>query len=139
MMADDNERFARWQSAARDQLGRTLNLTFGLTVAALGYWFFLLRDDGFRPGGTAKSLFLWSLLALGVSAVCALFCVVNRLWDVLGTARRVRGRPDAPTREKLDAIGRRTWALLYAHLITFAFGVLLLAVTLLLAYCHKLV
>jgi 4-hydroxybenzoate polyprenyltransferase len=138
-MADDNERFVRWQSAAREQLGRTLNLTFGLTVAAIGYWFFLLRDDGFRPGGTAKCLFLSSLLVLIVSAACGLFCVVNRLWDVKGTAKRVRGRPDAPTSDQLDAIGRRTWWLLYAHIVTFGLGVLLLAVTLLVAYCHKLV
>ncbi len=138
-MADDNERFVRWQSAAREQLGRTLNLTFGLTVAAIGYWFFLLGDDGFRPGGTAKYLFLSSLLVLFVSAACGLFCVVNRLWDVRGTARRVRGHPEAPTSDQLDAIGRRTWRLLYAHLIAFGFGMLLLAATLLVAYCHKLV
>lgn len=39
-----NERFQRWQKITIDQLGYALNLILTFTVAALGYWFVLLRE-----------------------------------------------------------------------------------------------
>jgi hypothetical protein len=81
-----------------------------------------------------------SLVALICSAVCGLLCVVNRLWDSRGTAKRARGDSTSgiASKENLDGMGRTTWVLFYSHLVTFALGVALLAVTLLLTGGGKL-
>ena len=130
------DRFQRWQKIAIDQLTYSLNLFLVLTVATLGYWFSLLRDEGFMPSDTAKC-FLWlSFLALAGSVICGLVCVVCRTWNFKGTARRARGsRCDVPTRDELRGLGHVTWGLLfYAHLVGFALGVGLLVVALFLTY-----
>ena len=130
----ETDRFQRWQKLAIDQLTYALNLVLVLTVASLGYWFSLLRDEGFMPSATAQS-FLWlSFLALAGSVICGLVCVVCRTWNFKGTARRARGRCDAPTRDELRGLGHLTWGLFYGHLAGFALGVILLAVTLFLTY-----
>ena len=131
---NETGRFQRWQKIAIDQLTYALNLFLALTIAVLAYWFSLLRDDGFMPGATAKCLMLLSLLALAVAGLCGLACVVLRLIDFRGTARRARGREDAPTRDELRGLGRLTWNLFYIHLAGFGVGVLLLSVALLLTY-----
>lgn len=133
-MDDDRERFVRWQKLSMDQLGYALNLFLTLTVAALGYWFLLLKDGDFRPGYTAKSFMILSLLALGLSAICGLACVVNRLRDFRGTAQRARNSDNHPELDGLRQLGRITWGLFYTHLGAFAAGVILLAVSLLLTY-----
>ena len=81
---------------------------------------------------------LFSLLALAVSALCGLACVVNRLHDFRGTAKRAKGVEDAPTRDELRGLGRVTWALFYVHLGFLTLGIGLLAVTLLLKFGSKL-
>ena len=91
---------SRWQKIAIDQLTYALNLFLVLTVATLGYWFSLLRDEGFMPAATGKCFMLLSCLALAGSVICGLVCVVCRTWDFKGTARRARGRCDAPTRDE---------------------------------------
>jgi len=140
-MAAENGRFQRWQKIAIDQLGYALNLLLTLTVAALGYWFVLLTNKEFIPGSSAKCIMVLSLLALGFSAICGLACVVNRLRDFRGTAKRARNdsSPETPTKEYLDGLGRATWVLFYSHIVSFALGVVLLATALLLTYGGKLV
>ena len=69
---NETDRCQRWRKIAIDQLTYALNLFLALTIAVLAYWFSLLRDDGFMPGGTANCLMLLSLLALAVSVVCGL-------------------------------------------------------------------
>lgn len=135
---NETGRFQRWQKIAIDQLTYALNLFLALTIAVLAYWFSLLRDDGFMPGATAKCLMLLSLLALAVSVVCGLVCVVLRLIDFRGTAQRARGKEDAPGRDELRGLGRRTWNLFYVHLVGFGVGVILLAIALLLTYGGRL-
>lgn len=140
-MAADGDRYQRWQKIAIDQLGYALNLILTLSVAALGYWFVLLTDHAFIPGSSAKCTMILSLLALGFSAFCGLACVVNRLCDFRGTAKRARNdsSPETPTEEYLDGLGRTTWVLFKFHLFAFALGVALLAIALLLTYGGKLV
>ncbi len=140
-MVAENDRFQRWQKITIDQLGYALNLVLALTIAVLGYWFVLLRDRDFAPGPSAKCLMLLSLLALSFSVVCGLGCILNRLGDFRGTAKRARddSSQDAPTKAHLDRLGRTTWVLFYSHLIIFALGVALLALALLLTYGRKLV
>jgi hypothetical protein len=137
-MAADDDRFERWQRVARDQLGYALNLLLTLTVAALAYEFALLRDTGFRPDPMGKALTKASLGALAAAATFGLFCVLTRLLDFRGTARRARGKPHAPSRDTLDQLGTLTWCLFYLQLITFATGILAIGVALLLTYGAKL-
>jgi hypothetical protein len=127
---NETDRFQRWQKIAIDQLTYALNLFLVLTVATLGYWFSLLRDEGFTPGAPAKCFMLFSFLTLAVSVICGLICVVCRTWDFKGTARRARGRDDAPTRDELRGLGHLAWGMFYVHLGGFALGVVLLAVAL---------
>lgn len=140
-MADGNNdrRFIRWQKIALDQLGYALNLLFALSIAALGYCFVLLRDKDFVPGSSAKCFLLAALLLLSISTISGFFCILNRLWDIRGTAQRARGSAEAPSTDELRELGRGTWRLFNCHAFTFALGVVSLAVTLLLAYGKKLV
>ena len=131
---NETTRVQRWQKIAIDQLTYALNLFLVLTIATLGYWFSLLRDEGFMPSATAKCFMLLSFLALAGSVVCGLVCIVCRTWDFKGTAQRARGKDDAPTHDELCGLGHVTWGLFYAHLVGFALGVVLLVVTLFLTY-----
>ena len=79
-------------------------------------------------------------VAMGLFSVTAGFvCVVTRLWNFRGTARRAHNHPQAPSKEALDGLGRITWLLFYFQLVTFALGVAALAMALLLTYGGKLV
>jgi hypothetical protein len=133
------DKFARWQKITIDQLGYALNLILTFTIAALGYCFVLLRDNGFVPRCPAKYTLLFSLLALAISALCGLATVLTRLSDFRGTAKRARKRADAPDAGYLNCLGRTTWVLFYVHLIAFAIGVAALATTILLTYGGKLI
>lgn len=128
-----------WRKIAIDQLGYALNLILLLTIAAVGYWFSLVRDDTFHPGSTAKCALLIALLTFAVSALSGLLCVFNRLHDFRGEARARSNHPEAPSRDRLRGLGRATWWLFYAQWATFLFGVLALAVALLLTYGGRLV
>lgn len=138
-MTTENDKFPRWQKITIDQFGYTLNLILTFTIAALGYWFVLLKDRDFAPASSAKCIMILSLLALAFSAICGIICAINRLWDFRGTAQRAHDNPEAPTKEHLDRLGRITWVLFYLQLSTFTLGVALLAVSLLLTYGGKIV
>jgi hypothetical protein len=142
--AEAGSRGTRWQQIAIDQLGYALNLILTFTIAALGYCFVLLKDKDFTPGSSAKCTLLLSLSAFAVSAICAMVCVVTRLLDFRGSARRARTRrarkgPNAPERQTLRILGRITWVCFWVQVSTFALGAAALAATLLLTYGGKLV
>ncbi len=126
--------FQRWQKITIDHLGYAQNLILTFTVAALGYWFVLLRDKEFTPSVAAKYMMRLALITLGVSAFSGLYSVVNRLWDFSGTARRARddSSPDAPSKAYLDKLGKITWGLFYCQIITFTLGMILMGIALLL-------
>src|ERR1700688_1549177 len=86
----NKERFLRWQRLALDQLGFTLNFVLTLTIAALGYIFALLKDKEFVPPHFAKCSLILSLVSLAIAAICGMWCTINQLRDVQGTARRIR-------------------------------------------------
>jgi len=138
-VAEENDRYPRWQKIAIDQFGYALNLTLTFTIATLGYCFALMKDNGFVPVSSAKCAMTLSLLALALSAVSGFTCVVNRLWDFKGTAKRARNDARAPSDDALDKMGKRTWILFYVQLGTFVTGLVALAVTLLLTYGYKLI
>jgi hypothetical protein len=136
---ETSRRFVRWQRIAIDQLTYAQNLTLTLTIAALGYWFVLLKDKDFSPGSSAKGAMLLSLIALAISAICGLVCVINRLRDFRGTSSRARGKEDAPDQDELRGLGDVTWRLFYTQLTGFAVGVVALGLAILLTAGGKLV
>ena len=134
----NRERFVRWQQIAIAQLGYTLNLILTLTIAALGYVFALLKDSDFKPGTSAKCALLLAVISLAIAGLSGLACVLNRLQDFQGTARRVRRKPDALSSRELRVMGSRTLTLFRTQLVFFGSGILALAVALLLTYGGKL-
>jgi len=121
-----------------DHLGYAQNLVLTFAVAALGYWFSLLRDREFVPGSSAKCGMLLSLISLSMSALSGIACVLTRLYDFRGTARRARGRQDAPSKGVLGLIGRATLTLFHVQYGAFIVGIAAIAVALLLTYGGKL-
>jgi hypothetical protein len=135
----NKERFIRWQRLALDQLGFTLNFVLTLTIAALGYIFALLKDKEFLlPSHFAKCSLILSLLSLAIAAICGMWCTINRLRDVQGTARKIRRAPDAPSSRELRVMGKRTWKLFYTQLWAFSVGIAFLVAALLLTFGGKL-
>src|SRR5437868_2221446 len=104
-MASEPNPFGRWQRIAMDQLGYVLNLFLTFTVAALAYWFTVVKDPRFAPSTLEKCLMIASFIGLAVAAVLGVLCVVNRLRDFRGTAQRASRKPDAPTEDRLRQIG----------------------------------
>jgi hypothetical protein len=134
----DKERFVRWQRLAIDQLSFTLNFILTLTIAALGYIFALLKEKEFIPSPCARYALILSLLSLAIAAVCGMWCTINRLRDVQGTARKLRKAVGAPSSRELRVMGKRTWKLFYTQLVTFSLGIAFLGTALLLTYGGKL-
>jgi hypothetical protein len=135
-LQDDN--FQRWQKILIDQLGYALNLVLTLSVAALAYWFQLLRDSDFKPSSTAKVWMIISFSGLALAAGSGLACVLTRLLDFRGTARRARNNPKAPMKGTLRLLGATTWTFFSGQLASFAVGIIALAVALLVTYGAKL-
>src|SRR6266478_3235429 len=115
-MPPQNERFVRWQKISIDHLGFCNNLILVLTIGALSYSLTLTQDKLFVAAArTARChlgivLFI-ALMALSLSVVSGLFCMLNRLRDFRGTAQRAKNSPEAPPREELDQMGKSTWIL----------------------------
>jgi len=96
VLGEHDDRCHRWRKIAIDQLFYTLNLTLTFTIAALGFWFALLKGKDFNPVSGAKSWMWASLAGLAISAFVGFICALCRLWDFRGTARRAcehLGRP----------------------------------------------
>lgn len=132
------ETFVRWQKITIDQLSYALNLIFTLTVAALAYWFSLLRDDKFTPVQSAKCAMVVSLCALSVAAIAGSACIFNRLRDFRNTAQRAANNENALSREDVRDIGRLTWGLFYCLLAGFGLGIFTLELAIFLTYGGKL-
>jgi hypothetical protein len=138
LSSEQQEKCQRWRKIAIDQLSYTLNLTLTFTIAALGFWFALLKDTGFTPASQAKCAFWVSLFALVLSVLVGFICALGRLWDFRGTARRACKYPKAQTKGELRELGDTTWVLFYLQLGAFGLGVVTLAAALLQTYGSKL-
>jgi hypothetical protein len=138
-MTEESDKCHRWRKVAIDQLGYALNLTLTFVIATLGYWFVLLKDKDFVPASSARSTMILSLGALAFSSLLGFICVVNRLRDFRGTARRACNHLKAPTKDELRDLGNLTWVMFRVHLVLFAIGAIALAIALLLTYGGKLV
>src|SRR5271167_2890547 len=134
-----SDKCQRWRKIAIDQLGYALNLILTFTIAALGYCFVLLKDKDFTLASSEKCTMILSLSALALSALCGVACVLTRLWDFRGTARRACNHPKAPTKDALRDLDNMTLVLFNVQLVAFAIGAITLGITLLLKYGSKLV
>jgi len=123
MAAEKNERFARWQKITIDHLGFCNNLILALAIAALSYSLSLAQNTTFIAARAARcylgTMLFIALVALALSIVSGLSCMLNRLHDFRGTAQRAKDSPDAPSKEELDQMGKLTWGLFYGQAWTF--------------------
>ncbi len=134
----DKEKCVRWRKIAIDQLGYSINLTLTFTVAALGFALTLLKEDSFRPVGGAKCLMLATFIALLLSVIFGYCCTLYRLRDFRGTARRACNHPEAPAKDELRDIGKRSLTLFKIQVVAFAIGIGSLTFSLALTYGWKL-
>jgi hypothetical protein len=133
-----SDKCQRWRKIAIDQLSYTLNLTLTFTIAALAFWFALLKDTNFTPMGNTKCLLWVSLVSLVASALFGFVCALFRLWDFRGTARRACNHSKAPSQGELRELGDTTWVLFYVQLTAFGIGVTTLGAALLVTYGNKI-
>ena len=128
-----NERFVRWQAILREHLSYSIGLVLTFSVAAFGYCFGLVRDQAFTPAaGLFRGMFWLSLFLLWTSLVLGGICILNRLGDFRGTAKRARGTDgDVPDKAYLDELGKLTWKLFTLQIIAFASGVTILGIVVL--------
>src|SRR6266403_5013819 len=122
-MAPQNERFVRWQKISIEHLGFCNNLILALTIGALSYSLTLTQDKTFVTARTARwylgAVLFIALVALSLSIVLGLFCMLNRLRDFRGTAQRAKDSLAAPSKEELNQMGKLTWTLFYGQSWTF--------------------
>jgi hypothetical protein len=133
-----DDRRQRWQKISLDHMGYTINPLLTLTVAAIGYWFTLLKDDTFKLGSTAKCAFLLSFIGLAIAGISAIVCIVARVYDFRWTARRAADHPQAPSQESVRTLDSLVRGSFVAQLVCFVLGVAALATALLLTYGAKL-
>ena len=140
-----NESFIRWQSITITQLGYTINLILTLTLASLGFGTALLINQNFIPTGGGKVTFLLSMLALIISVILGVICIINRLKDFRKTAKiaKLRGKPNQESyvnelRLSTKKLGANTWIFFYWQVGFLFLGVALLIVTIGLTYIEKL-
>jgi hypothetical protein len=135
-----NDRFVRWQAILREHLGYTINLFLTFSVAALGYCLSLIRDRSFTPTGFLLVIFWISVVSMWLLIFLGIVCVLNRLSDFRGTARRARLAASDPTQEKeyLDMLGGLTWRWFYGQTISFGIGATALGIVVLREYGQRL-
>lgn len=134
-----SERESRWQKAALDQRGYTLNLILTFTVAVIGYWFGLLRDDKFLPGRPAKCSLLIAGLFLALAAVFGFACALVRQWDIHATFRRASYHPKRRSRAFVRGLDCWVLWLFRLHVWSFLIAVAALATALWMTFGSKLI
>jgi hypothetical protein len=148
---DDNGSFLRWQRNTQAQLGYTIGLILSLTTASLGFAIVLLRRL-LNPLECVASVFVaLSIVVLVVSGAIAIVCTINRLCDFRQTTAIARDRekwvranePDIDgrlhdRRMETNTLGKRTWNLFWWQIGTFAFGVGILVIGILIEFVYVL-
>jgi hypothetical protein len=148
---EDNGSFLRWQSNTQAQLGYAIGLILSLTTASLGFAVVLLRRL-LNPLECVTSVFVaLSIVVLVASGAIAIVCTINRLCDFRQTTAIARDRetwqranePDIDgrlhdRRAETNKLGKRTWNLFWWQIGTFAFGVGMLVIGILLQFVYVL-
>lgn len=141
-MADD--RYNRWQGLGIAQLSVAIALISGLSVAGLGVGLSLLQKNEFLLVAP-KCVFVASLLLLLIAVLLSCGTVITRLLDFRLTARKVR-KDMKPNYDKPltifwlgpDGYGRATWGFFWCSCLTFLVGMVLLVVSIGVAYADRL-
>ncbi|WP_185232624.1 hypothetical protein [Teredinibacter franksiae] len=139
-----SDRFIRWQGYAISQLTFTLNMFFGLAVGGLAFSISILRDKEFVLTGCPKNIFLVSLMSLSVCVLVSCAAIVSRLFDFRYTASKIRSDDKAETEQsglykhKSSLLGRITWRLFWAQVITLSIGLVCMVVGVLSGYGAKI-
>ena len=128
-----SSRFIRWQEIRIRQLGFVNNVVLILSSATIG---FVVRSENLLT-----MLEKWGISSLLLSVVFGLFCAWIRLWDFRLTAQLARAPAGndcgcssinsciiCRVRHKLEELGECSWMLLRAQLFTFAIGISLTVV-----------
>ena len=137
------ERFVRWQGYTMGQLTFVLNMFFGLSVAALAFAFSLIKDKEFTLSSCPKLLFQIGVVSLCIAVFVSCAAVVSRLFDYRYTAQKVRadekeeGEESAVYKYKSSILGRLTWRLFWAQVVTMGLGLLGIFVGVLAAYGNR--
>jgi hypothetical protein len=135
----DRESYIRWQEIALVQLGYTINLLLTFAGVTLSFALKILIEPHTPFPCRARFLFYAAMLSLSLSVLAALGANVTRALDLRDTRRAARarmkdGKDHDKFHDKADCYGRWTWRLFFTQVPTFLVGVVLLGLSLLLAY-----
>jgi len=131
-MANNTERFVRWQGQTMAQLSVVLSLVGVLALGGLGLSFSLVQQLSFNPVGCYAIFFLVASFSFLVAALSSVAATITRLLDFRLTAKKVRnGAVEEPlTFFGTDAsgYGKATWRLLWSTLLFLTLSVVLLVI-----------
>ena len=152
---DLRERHRRYETLRREQLGYTLNLTFGLAAASVGFCaaYIVNKDSVFSCPGTC--FFLVATGAFIFAVGFGLFANYTRLKDFRLTAKTLKlkvEKLEEKDAQKIEGfkiriskydndtkcLGKWTWRLFYAQQFAFGIAVILLVTALLLLHHSRL-
>jgi hypothetical protein len=128
-----HDRFVRWQKITLQQLTYALNLILALSGAAIAFEISTSLSERFVVSCVGKFALLASLTLLVLSMFVGLCAVVSRLYDFRYTTRIARIRWKHPEQESkisrleymTDSLGKATWCLFLAQVLTFGLGIIL--------------
>lgn len=139
------ERFVRWQEALRQSLAGHVALIVAFASGGLGFVGSILNDDQAHFSGITPWLILGAGALFLISLFLALFISCSRLQDVRQTLdilkhRRQKSADDVieELRARTDALGKRTWKMVYWQLGIFTVAAALFCAGIFLAFEHRL-
>jgi hypothetical protein len=150
-MIDDNsnirlqERFVRWQEALRQSLAGHVALIVAFASGGLGFVGAILNADQAHFSGITALLILSAGSLFLISLLLALWISLNRLKDIRQTLEILKRRRDGSAEDivkklqaQTDALGKRTWKLVYLQLFVFMLAAAVFSAGLYTAFDYKL-
>lgn len=117
-MSEDkkNDRFIRWQEYRISQLGFSINLFLGFSVASMAFVISLLLGNG-KGNAELKCV----LVAWAVSSLFGCVSTITRLLDFRYTAQKIRN-PTAANTFLAAHLGKVTWGSFWGQVVLYAVG-----------------
>ena len=132
-MSDKNESFIRWQGRSLEQLGKTINLILGLSLATMGFTIAKILDKGFQfVSCSSKIAILTGCFIILVTITILLWVTLNRLKSFKTTAQIARKREKNindnidDQRREVKLHDANTWFFFKLAIILFFFGELII-------------
>ena len=133
----------RYEQARREHLDGAINLVFGLSVAAAGFCLSRITDKDSHFTRPGSYFFVVATVTFILTVGICIGSTWTRLHDFRLTCRKLRYESRGNHKDEVnrlgvitDRLGKWTWRLLYAQLLTFAFGVTVLTIAIFLLYCE---